>query len=73
MLVVPLVAAGLGPLTPRESLEAILSAIASDSDTERPLTVQIVIYQERQLGRKDIGDALRSVLGDSFDVNPLFA
>jgi hypothetical protein len=32
------------------------------------LTVQIVVYQERQLGRKEIGDSLRSVLGESFDV-----
>jgi hypothetical protein len=37
------------------------------------LTVQIVVYQERQIGRKDIGDALRTVLGEGFDVKSLFA
>jgi O-acetyl-ADP-ribose deacetylase (regulator of RNase III) len=68
MLLIPLVAAGLGPLTPDESLKAILRAIASQPDTGRMLTIKIVIYQERLLGRKDIGESLRSVLGENFDV-----
>jgi O-acetyl-ADP-ribose deacetylase (regulator of RNase III)/NAD-dependent SIR2 family protein deacetylase len=70
MLLIPLVGAGVGPLTPAESLKAILRAIVSQPDIGQPLTIQIVIYQERQLARNEIGDSLRSMLGASFEVRP---
>lgn len=68
MVLVPLIAAGLGPLTPQQSLDAILRAVAAQGVAAHELTVQIVVYQERQLGRHDIGASLRATLGDDFVV-----
>ena len=68
MVLVPLIGAGLGPLTPQQSLDAILRAIAAHGVDADDLTVQVVVYQERQLSRNDIGSSLRFSLGEAFEV-----
>jgi len=67
LLFVPLLGAGLAPLSSRESFEAILQAVR---DGPRPsgkrLRVNVVIYQERLLPRHEVKEQFDTVLGGLF-------
>jgi O-acetyl-ADP-ribose deacetylase len=73
LVLVPLIGTGVAPLQPLESLEALLDGIASwvgssdGPDGRSPVTVCVVIYQEKQVARADARDAVERVLGSTFD------
>ena len=58
----PLIAAGVGPLTPAQSFAAIISAFSAWDGQVRPMTVVIVIYKESLLPRADVESTLRREL-----------
>ena len=61
---VPLLGAGVGPLTPQESLVGILTGIADWEPAGHPLQVVIVVYRESVIPRADIKRALKERLPD---------
>ena len=73
VVLLPLIGTGVAPLQPLQSLEALLEGIgswvgSSDGPDERsPVTVCVVIYQEKHLARADARDAVERVLGSTFD------
>jgi O-acetyl-ADP-ribose deacetylase (regulator of RNase III) len=65
-VLVPLIGAGVGPLTPRQSFEAIVSALLAHPDRLDDFTLVIVVFKESQLPRTEIMESLRSMLGAEF-------
>jgi O-acetyl-ADP-ribose deacetylase (regulator of RNase III) len=63
-ILVPLIAAGVGPLTPLESFEAIVCALLQQRDTIGRFTMIVVVFKESQLPRADIMASLQRTLPD---------
>jgi O-acetyl-ADP-ribose deacetylase (regulator of RNase III) len=61
VLFVPLLAAGVGPLSPRQSVDAILQAIGQRDETT-PLEVVVAIFKESIVPRDEVGDSLQAAL-----------
>jgi O-acetyl-ADP-ribose deacetylase (regulator of RNase III) len=72
---IPLMGAGVAPLSPGESLTALLEAVRAfphnASQTAAELTIVIMIYQERLLPRHDVALVAKQVLGSDFSVQPV--
>jgi O-acetyl-ADP-ribose deacetylase (regulator of RNase III) len=67
LVLVPLIAAGVASLRPRESLEGIFEAVAAYADANgSPLTASVVIYREAVLPRHEVQACFDSVLGARF-------
>lgn len=62
---VPLIGAGVASLGPLQSLESILEAI-STAPSNRPLTVMIAIFREKDVAREEAWEALRRNLPSSW-------
>jgi O-acetyl-ADP-ribose deacetylase (regulator of RNase III) len=69
-LFVPLIAAGVGPLTPLESFEAITGAFSEWAKTAPALTLIVVIFKESQLPRARVLSSLKRTLPRQFRVAP---
>jgi O-acetyl-ADP-ribose deacetylase len=65
VLLVPLIAAGVGPLSPAQSFRAILKSLAAFEGVHGVVTIRIVVFKESLLPRLDIESILREVLSDS--------
>ena len=59
---VPLLGAGVGPLTPRQSFEAIVRALLLQGGDGGRFTMVIVIFKESQLPRAEITASLQQML-----------
>jgi O-acetyl-ADP-ribose deacetylase (regulator of RNase III) len=68
-ILVPLIAAGVGPLTPLESFEAIVSALLQQRDTIGRFTMIVVVFKESQLPRADIMASLQRTLLPDFELS----
>jgi O-acetyl-ADP-ribose deacetylase (regulator of RNase III) len=71
---VPLLAAGVASLGQRASFEGLLEGLrawlATAAEPTVPLTVAIVVYQERELPRHEVREVFGATLGDEFVLDP---
>ncbi|MEP6667930.1 MAG: macro domain-containing protein [Chthoniobacter sp.] len=68
LLFVPLLGAGLAPLTPHQSLDGILQALRMHN-TNSPLRVDIVVFREKELPRNEVRQLFEAVLGNDFVIS----
>jgi O-acetyl-ADP-ribose deacetylase (regulator of RNase III) len=73
VILAPLIAAGVGPLTPAQSFAAIIRAFSAWDSQVRPLRLVIVIYKESLLPRADVESTLRRELSGDFELDRVAA
>lgn len=74
VVLTPLIAAGAASLKASDSFEAILTSISNyaqpGKNPGRPVTIIIVIYQEREFPRNFVFDDFRNILSTDFSIIP---